>query len=133
MNQFYNPMFLSKILKTYLFDIDRLNRLDDKSLKKYQDKCLKKIVKYAYTVPLYHDKYKDKVKGVSKVITTPITYIATSNAIVTTNLKPAYVDIERTTYNITPENIKEHLEKITGKKIELREEMPEGSERNGLY
>lgn len=59
MNPFYNPVFLSKILKSYLFDINRLNNFNEDALKKYQDKCLKKIVKYAYTVPLYHDKYKD--------------------------------------------------------------------------
>ncbi len=59
MNPFYNPVFLSKILKSYLLDINRLNNFNEENLKKYQDKCLKKIVKYAYTVPLYHDKYKD--------------------------------------------------------------------------
>ncbi|MDH7517015.1 MAG: hypothetical protein QHH19_01530 [Candidatus Thermoplasmatota archaeon] len=47
-----------KILKSYIFGINRLDKLDEKALKKYRDKCLKSIVKYAYTVPLYHDKYK---------------------------------------------------------------------------
>lgn len=60
MNPFYNPVFLSKILKSYLFDINRLNNFNEETLKKYQDKCLKNIVKYAYTVPLYHDKYKEE-------------------------------------------------------------------------
>ncbi|MFH1850451.1 MAG: DegT/DnrJ/EryC1/StrS family aminotransferase [archaeon] len=45
-----------------------------------------------------------------KVITTPITYIATSNAVVAANLDPVYVDVNRETFNITPENIKEALE-----------------------
>jgi phenylacetate-CoA ligase len=58
MNPFHNPIFLSWILKTYLLDINRLRKLNEEKLKKYQDKCLKNIVKYAYTVPLYHDKYK---------------------------------------------------------------------------
>ena len=50
-------------------------------------------------------------KNVSeKVITTPITYIATSNAIVLSGLRPVYVDIDRETFGITPENIKEYLE-----------------------
>ena len=58
MNSFYNPAFISKILKSYFLDIGRLKRLKGKDLRKYQDKSLRKIVKFAYTVPLYHDKYK---------------------------------------------------------------------------
>ena len=58
MNPFYNPIFLSKILKSYLFDINRLRRLDDQQLKRFQDKKFKKIVEFAYTVPLYYEKYK---------------------------------------------------------------------------
>ncbi|MDP2750639.1 MAG: DegT/DnrJ/EryC1/StrS family aminotransferase [Nanoarchaeota archaeon] len=57
----------------------------------------------------YHNKYK--IKEGTNIITSPITYIATSNAIVLTNFKPVYVDIDRKTFNITPENIKEYLEK----------------------
>jgi len=58
MNPFYNPKFLLNVLKTYLFDINRLKRLNNKELRRFQDKRLKKIVHFAYTVPLYHDKYK---------------------------------------------------------------------------
>ncbi|UCF50082.1 MAG: phenylacetate--CoA ligase family protein [Thermoplasmatales archaeon] len=58
MNSFSNPIFLLKILKSYLVDINRLRRLNDEKLRKYQDKRLRKMVKFAYTVPLYHDKYK---------------------------------------------------------------------------
>lgn len=58
MNHFYNPLFLSWLLKTYLLDINRLKRLDEQKLSKFQDKCFKKMVKYAYSVPLYYDKYK---------------------------------------------------------------------------
>lgn len=46
----------------------------------------------------------------TNVITAPITYIATSNAIVTTGFNPVYVDIDLQTFVITPENIKKHLE-----------------------
>ena len=48
----------------------------------------------------------------TNVITTPITYIATSNALVTTGFNPVYVDVDRETFGITPENIKEHLEEV---------------------
>ncbi len=58
MNPFYNPVFLSKILKSYFFEINRLKRLNDKQLQIYRDKQVKKIINYAFTVPLYNDKYK---------------------------------------------------------------------------
>jgi len=58
MNSFYNPIFLSRIIKSYLFDIDRLRELSDEEIRRYQDKSFRRIVKFAYTVPLYHDKYK---------------------------------------------------------------------------
>lgn len=78
MNPFLNPVFLSKMLKSYLFDINRLHSLDKKELKKYQDKQLRKIVQFSYTVPLYHDKYKKKnikphdIKGIEDLEKLPI-------------------------------------------------------------
>jgi dTDP-4-amino-4,6-dideoxygalactose transaminase len=53
-----------------------------------------------------------KVKNGTKVITTPITYIATSNAIVLSGLEPVYVDVDKDTFCITPENIRAHLEEV---------------------
>jgi phenylacetate-CoA ligase len=58
MNPFYNPVFLGKILKRYLIDIDRLDRIADESLRRYQDKQLQRLIRFADTVPLYHDKFK---------------------------------------------------------------------------
>ncbi len=77
MNPFYNPIFLSKILKSYSFDIDRLNNFNEETLKKHQDRCLKNVVKYAYTVPLYHDRYKkanilpSDIKGIEDITKLP--------------------------------------------------------------
>ncbi|MCS7232246.1 MAG: DegT/DnrJ/EryC1/StrS family aminotransferase [Elusimicrobiota bacterium] len=51
-------------------------------------------------------------KNKKKVITTPLTYIATSNAIVLSGFEPVYVDIDPKTFVITPENIKSHLEQV---------------------
>jgi CDP-6-deoxy-D-xylo-4-hexulose-3-dehydrase len=48
----------------------------------------------------------------TNVITTPITYIATSNALVTTGFNPVYVDVSTETFGIMPRNIKEHLEEV---------------------
>lgn len=59
MNPFYNPVFLAKLLKRYLVDIDRLHRLDEDALRQYQDKQLRRLVRFASTVPLYHDKFKE--------------------------------------------------------------------------
>jgi phenylacetate-CoA ligase len=59
MNQYYNPFFLLKIASSYLSDIPRIWNFNEEQIKKYQDKSLRKILKYAYNVPLYHDKYKE--------------------------------------------------------------------------
>ena len=48
----------------------------------------------------------------TNVITTPIAYIATINAQVTTGFNPMYVDVSPETFGITPETIKEHLEEV---------------------
>jgi phenylacetate-CoA ligase len=59
MNPFYNPIFLGKILKRYLVDVDRLDRISDESLRRYQNKQLRRLVRFADTVPLYHEKFKN--------------------------------------------------------------------------
>jgi phenylacetate-coenzyme A ligase PaaK-like adenylate-forming protein len=58
MNPFYNPVFLGKILKRYLVDVDRLNRIGEDSLLRYQDKQLRRLVRFASDVPLYSDAFK---------------------------------------------------------------------------
>ncbi|NAT09961.1 UDP-4-amino-4,6-dideoxy-N-acetyl-beta-L-altrosamine transaminase [ANME-1 cluster archaeon AG-394-G06] len=45
----------------------------------------------------------------SEVITTPFTFVATSNAILYNNLKPIFVDIEDDTRNINPEGIRKRI------------------------
>jgi len=59
-------------------------------------------VKYNYT----------QVKPSSKVVTTPLTYIATVNAIRHANLEPVFVDVNPFSFNITPESILAHLEQV---------------------
>jgi CDP-6-deoxy-D-xylo-4-hexulose-3-dehydrase len=56
-----------------------------------------------------NNKDPEKMKK-SKVITTPISYVATSNAIVLNCFEPIYVDVDRDTFCITPENIRACLE-----------------------
>ena len=57
MNPFYNPKIMIPFIKNYLFDPGRLERLNPKQLEKYQDKALRKMLAYAYTVPLYKKKF----------------------------------------------------------------------------
>lgn len=59
MNPFYNPFFLLKILKYYLVDINNLRRFNDSQLNRFRDNNFRKIIKYAFTVPMYSDIYKE--------------------------------------------------------------------------
>ena len=59
MNPFLNPIFTIKIIKHYLTDINRAWKFDKERIKKYQNKALKKVIKYAFNVPLYRKKYKE--------------------------------------------------------------------------
>jgi len=63
MNPFFNPIFLYRSSKALFSDPDRLKKTSKSKLKIYQNKQLRKIVKYAYEVPMYRIKYKKaKVK-----------------------------------------------------------------------
>jgi len=55
-------------------------------------------------------KYFRGFKNGTKVITSPLTYIATSSSISNVSFEPVYVDVDLETFNITPENIIKHLE-----------------------
>lgn len=59
-------------------------------------------------------KHKLGLKAGTKVITTPVTFIATSSAISAVGFEPVYVDIDIDSFAITPENIREHLENAGG-------------------
>jgi len=59
MNPLYNPVFLGKIAKSYLVDVNRVWRSNEEEIRRYQDNSLRQVVKFAYTVPLYHTKYHE--------------------------------------------------------------------------
>ena len=73
MNPFLNPISGLPFLKYFLFDTGRIKRLSPKDMDKHRNKSLRKIVKYAYTVPLYHKKYReanihpDDIKEISDI------------------------------------------------------------------
>ena len=58
---------------------------------------------------LIYDRRYPRVKRGSKVITSPVTYIATSNAIKLTGLEPVYVDIDPQTFVLRPDLIEQCL------------------------
>jgi phenylacetate-CoA ligase len=77
MNPFYNPIFLSKVIKSYLMDVDRLKNFNYEKLRNFQDRKLRKILKYSKTVPLYRDLYKkaniniEDIRGISDLSKLP--------------------------------------------------------------
>ena len=58
---------------------------------------------------LKYDERFPKVRDGAKIITSPVTYIATSNAIVLSNMEPVYVDIDKQTFKLIPEEIERLL------------------------
>ncbi len=60
--------------------------------------------------------YSGRIKKGTKVITTPLTYISTVNAVVIAGLEPVFADIGKGSFNITPETIE----------AKIRETGPEG-------
>ncbi len=78
MNPLLNPIFTAKIIKHYLTDVNRAWKLKPEEIKRYQDKALRKALKYAYRVPLYHKKYKeagvhlDDIRGIDDLHKLPL-------------------------------------------------------------
>lgn len=58
-------------------------------------------------------KHKFNLKKRSKIITTPLTYIATINAISITDFEPIFVDIDPNNFCITPQAIEDHLKMVS--------------------
>jgi phenylacetate-coenzyme A ligase PaaK-like adenylate-forming protein len=58
MNPFLNPVTALPFLKNFLFDARRLRSKSPKEIGKYQDKTLRKILRYADSVPLYQNTYQ---------------------------------------------------------------------------
>ena len=77
MNPFLNPIKSLPLLKNYLFSPKRIYRLNSEQLKKYRDNAFRHIVKYAYSVPLYHERYKKAgihpkdIKGLDDIVKLP--------------------------------------------------------------
>ena len=77
-NPLLNPMNSIPLIKNVILDPGRIHRLNPEQMKKYRDKVFRRIVKYAYTVPLYHEKYKkagvhpSDIKGIDDIVKIPM-------------------------------------------------------------
>lgn len=77
MNPFLNPVTGLPFLKDFIFDPGRLQRYTSKQMENYRDKVFRKIIKYAYSVPLYHNKYKkvgvhpNDIRGIKDITKLP--------------------------------------------------------------
>ncbi len=73
MNPLFNPNNLFPIIKGFLLDPKRLQKATPNQLKTYKDKAFRRIIRYAYQVPLYHMKYKqagihpEDIKGIEDI------------------------------------------------------------------
>ncbi len=64
MNPFHNPVFLLRVLKSYLLDQNRLARWNETKLRMFQDKQLRGAMTRALQTDLYAEKYQ--AAGVDK-------------------------------------------------------------------
>jgi phenylacetate-CoA ligase len=73
MNPLFNPLIGIPFLKNYIFDPGRLKRLNPHQLERYRNRAFRKIIKYAYNVPLYHKKFRESglkptdIKGINDI------------------------------------------------------------------
>ena len=78
MTPLLNPILLTKILTNYLSDMNRLWNIDFAQLRKFQNKSLRSVVKYAYNVPLYNKVFKNNkihprdIKGIDDINKLPL-------------------------------------------------------------
>ena len=69
---------LLQLVKGYFFDVDIVWRKTREEIKKLQNKRLRRIIRYAYSVPVYHKKYKkagvrpDDIKGIEDIEKLPV-------------------------------------------------------------
>ncbi|MFE3845549.1 phenylacetate--CoA ligase family protein [Thermoplasmatota archaeon] len=65
-------------MKSYFIDIDNLRRLDEDKLRRYRDKKFRKIIRYAFSVPMYRELYSragieiEDIKGLDDITKLPV-------------------------------------------------------------
>jgi phenylacetate-CoA ligase len=77
MNPFLNPVTGIPFLKNFLFDAQRLRTYSPEKIMKYRDKALRRTLRYADSVPLYHSTYQaaglsvESITGINDIIKLP--------------------------------------------------------------
>lgn len=77
MNPFLNPVTGFPFLKHFIIDPKRLEKKNHQQIARYRDKAFRKLLRYAYTVPLYYKKYKEAgihlsdIKGIKDITKLP--------------------------------------------------------------
>jgi len=62
-----NPFLIYKIIKHYLSDINRFQTYDFEKIKIFRNKLFRRLVKYAFNVPLYKKRYLDAGISIEKI------------------------------------------------------------------
>jgi len=110
-------------IKNYVMEVLESERISEFSKVKLFEKKMAEFIGTKYSIAVNSGtsaliagleaiKHKYSLKENSKIITTPLTYIATTNAIVLTGFEPIFVDIDPVTFCITPQAVEEHLNKV---------------------
>ena len=116
-------IILSEEEKKAIMEVCESNRITEgKKTEEFEKKWAEAIgTKYAVSVNsgtsgliagLYALKYLANNEKRRKVITSPVTFIATANAIKIAGLEPVFVDIDKNIFSIIPEQIEDLLKKI---------------------
>ena len=69
MNPLLNPLVAGKIIKHYLTDTDRVWRLKPEEIENLNRKALRRVLKYAYNVPIYRKKYREYGVDIDRIKT----------------------------------------------------------------
>jgi phenylacetate-CoA ligase len=76
-NPLYNPAVAVPVIKSYLLDPGRINRLSPSQLENYKTHALKQVLDYAYTIPMYREKYRsagirqEDIRGIKDITKLP--------------------------------------------------------------
>jgi phenylacetate-CoA ligase len=73
MNPLLNPFVSIPLIRSVFFAPRKIYKFDKFTMEKYRDRLFKSILKYAFSVPIYHEKYKksgiyfDDIKGIKDI------------------------------------------------------------------
>ncbi|KAA0007855.1 MAG: phenylacetate--CoA ligase family protein [Thermoplasmata archaeon] len=76
MNPLMKPGVLLKVVKCYLFDVNRIWRYSEEKMNRYRDRAFLRVLKRAMTIPMYRDKYGNvdlkQIRGLEDIERLPV-------------------------------------------------------------